>query len=315
MTDQSGLIDQQKFERGKRDGHCQSLDRSQLDGPEQPYTQGAIVGLAENFALTVHTELLREQFNLNDEKYRTPPNTSLNTEYDTFKKEVDFVSHIESFDAMPAVTSSTAFKEALPELALLDLSEHFSDIHDKRVGDNMTLADLKDYEKRCNLPPVEALAVTYAINHFDTISKTFGDGTGITKGTLAKGIDFFGELEQQRLEFNRRAALLPELVFLNQKFDEIHSTEPNFTGISIFELQRFRDQNCSDPSSQDKVDQVIRDFDSLSELDTSDGARAWFTLWLAHDNADGITRSDIKAGMQMVNQPLDFGIKFDPWTK
>jgi len=315
MTEQSALTDQQKFEQGKHDGLSHYVQRSQLNGPEQPYTQGAITGLVENFASIVHSELSFEQFYLHHQEYGSS-NESFTMGDNGFKTEIDFVSQVNSFDAMATATSSTEFKEALPELALLDLSRNFSAIHDSHLGDTMTLADLQDYEKRCHLEPTKALAVTYAINHFDMISKTFGDGTGITKKTLANGIDFFDELEQQRSAFNKKAELLPELIFLNQKFDEIHKTEPNFPGISLFELTRFREKNCSDSVSRDAVDKVIKDFDSLSRLNTNDGDRLWLhALGLWHGNADGITRADIASGMQKVNQPSDFGIKFDPWTK
>jgi len=35
----------------------------------------------------------------------------------------------------------------------------------------------------------------------------------------------------------------------------------------------------------------------LTDLDTADGKRIWSTGWLLKDNASGITREDVSAGM------------------
>ena len=64
-------------------------------------------------------------------------------------------------------TKSSTFNGLLPELALMELKEHIADIYDVRKTDGMTVEDLKDFDARSKLGPVEKTSIQYAIEHLN----------------------------------------------------------------------------------------------------------------------------------------------------
>ena len=102
------------------------------------------------------------------------------------------------------------------------------------------------------------------------------------------------------------------LSYLNDEknFDAIHVNK-ELDGISKFELTRFMDKNSKVPGfASEPLNQALTNFDTLTDLDLADGKRIWSTAWLEKDNASGITREDIKAGMAKLAtrlHPIEIG--------
>jgi len=329
MTEQSSSSDQFAFEHGKGDGSLYQdsntdiqsmLSLSYLQGPSRnAYTQGLIEQSVSDFASITRSSIEDYAFLLShDSRWAREKGVSVADGcYNGLTHRVDYINSHTDVDAGKMEVDNPLFKPALPELTLMELEAHFDDIHNSNTGATMTLADLQDYATRCKQSPAELQAVTYAISHFDQISQTFGRGNGITQEALRNGIRYFAALETKRDSANKTSKLEPELSFLDQKFDEIHGANPTVPGISMFELKRFQDKNCVNGTESDygMLGSVIRNFWQISDLDPNDGSRLWYTAWIMHGNADGITRQDVTAGLDKIAHVPHIDDKFDPWIK
>jgi hypothetical protein len=198
-------------------------------------------------------------------------------------------------------------QDILPEIALVGLAANFDDIHDSRRGNVLTKSELQDYITNCKSNPTDKVALSYALQNFDQLSNLDPDSDGISSKGVAHGIKEFGKLEQEKTALLNLSELRPTLTFLSNEFDRIHK-DPDFSGISDYELKRYLNNNCSEDATSPErayIDRARSNFETISRFDESDGERSWNRFWTVRSNADGITRADINFGLQEIPKRLD----------
>jgi hypothetical protein len=111
------------------------------------------------------------------------------------------------------------------------------------------------------------------------------------------------------------------LKYLDAHFDEL--ADKGYSGISQFKISQKSDMICakeapsvmgdnrvlSTPASVSAEQKALEDanvhFRWFTQLDSYDGSRTAWKLWLGHTNEDGITRKDISKGLQTFAQIHD----------
>lgn len=198
------------------------------------------------------------------------------------------------------ILSAEDNKYILPKVTLVELENNFNRIHDSTIGGGITVSDLKDYESRNDIGPLQRFAVRNAIKNFDHIS---GIGeSSITRESLLNSLANLKVLEQQSnaRQRDRYSAIMHKeaLEYISANFDKINQAGKS-SGITHHDLESFAG-HFIEAKDREQADRVIQRSYGLDDYDKHDGPEKFWGLF-GRENAIGITRSDINIGLAIAN--------------